>query len=71
MAPQPPTGFEGRRIDTTRIAAVLGRSASTICRELPPNCDIKSYWASLAIKRIDQPRPEAKKKQTLDQKSVG
>ncbi len=49
----------------TRIAA-LGRSVSTICRELAPNCDIKNYRSSLAIKRIDQPRPEAKKMQTLD-----
>ena len=50
----------------TRIAAVLGRSPSTICRELARNCDTKGYLGSLAIKRTDKRRREAKKSEKLD-----
>lgn len=49
-----------------RIARSLGRSPSTISRELARNSDAKGYRGSLAVKRNDRRRRSAKKKIKLD-----
>ena len=45
----------------TKIVRLLGRLPSTIYRELTRNRDAKGYRGSLAIKRIDKRRYQAKK----------
>jgi len=50
----------------TAIAQSLGKSTSTISRELRRNSDSKGYRGSLAIKRTDKRRREAKKSEKLD-----
>ena len=48
------------------IAQSIGKSPSTISRELRRNGDDNSYRGALAIKRTDKRRREAKKSEKLD-----
>jgi len=48
------------------IAQSIGKSPSTISRELRRNSDNKGYRGSLAVKRTDKRRREAKKSEKLD-----
>jgi len=50
----------------TAIAARIGKSPSTVNRELKRNSDSKGYRGSLAIKRTDRRRRGAKKRIKLD-----
>lgn len=50
----------------TEIARSLGRSPSTISRELARNSDAKGYRGSLAVKRTERRRRGAKKRIKLD-----
>ncbi len=59
-------GLKREGFSQTEIARSLGRSPSTISRELARNSDAKGYRGSLAVKRTDRRRRGAKKKIKLD-----
>jgi transposase, IS30 family len=48
------------------IAKSIGKSPSTISRELRRNSDSNGYRGSLAVKRTDKRRRESKKSEKLD-----